>query len=42
MRYLIILLLLSGCAGKDINFNPWTTILNQIIKAEGNKNVDAR
>ena len=37
MRYLIILILLSGCATKDLNLNPWTTILNQIIKAEGDK-----
>ena len=31
MRYLIILILLSGCA-KDYNLNPWTTALNQLIK----------
>ena len=37
MRYLIILILLSGCAAKDLNLNPWTTILNQIIKAEEKK-----
>jgi hypothetical protein len=37
MKYLIILILLSGCAAKDINFNPWTTVLNQIIKAKGDK-----
>ena len=30
MRTLIILILLSGCAGKD--YNPWTTIVNQLIK----------
>ena len=30
MRLVILLLLLSGCANK--NLNPWTTVLNQMIK----------
>ena len=33
MRVLFILILLSGCAGKDYNLNPWTTLMNQLIKA---------
>tara|TARA_R100000329_G_scaffold44234_1_gene41350 strand:+ start:139 stop:255 length:117 start_codon:yes stop_codon:yes gene_type:complete len=33
MRTLIILILLSGCAAKDYNLNPWTTVMNQLIKA---------
>tara|TARA_B100000085_G_C18429437_1_gene466158 strand:+ start:436 stop:552 length:117 start_codon:yes stop_codon:yes gene_type:complete len=33
MRMLIILILLSGCAAKDYNLNPWTTVMNQLIKA---------
>ena len=33
MRLLILLLLLSGCANKNYNLNPWTTVLNQMIKA---------
>ena len=37
MRYLSILLLLSGGAAQDLNLNPWPTILNQIRKAEGKK-----
>jgi len=34
MKYLVILILLSGCAVKDYDINPYTTILNQIIKAQ--------
>ena len=33
VRYLIIILLLSGC-GRDIDFNPWTTVMKQILKVE--------
>jgi hypothetical protein len=33
MKYLIILILLTGCAAKDYNLNPWTTVMNQVIKA---------
>ena len=33
MRLLIILILLSGCGNKTYDFNPWTTVMNQIIKA---------
>lgn len=36
MRLLIILIILSGCAAKDYNFNPWTTIFNQLVKTHGN------
>ena len=36
MRFLIILIILSGCAAKDYNLNPWTTVMNQIIKTYGN------
>ena len=28
---LIILILLSGCV-KDYDFNPWTTVVNHLIK----------
>ena len=33
MRLLIILILLSGCAAKDYDLNPWTTVMKQVIKA---------
>ena len=33
VRYLIIILLLSGC-GRDIDLNPWTTVMKQILKVE--------
>ena len=36
MRFLIILIILSGCAAKDYNFNPWTTVFNQLVKTHGN------
>ena len=36
MRLLIILIILSGCAAKDYNFNPWTTVFNQLVKTHGN------
>ena len=32
MKYLIILILITGCAGSDYDFNPATTILKQLIK----------
>ena len=28
------LMLLTGCATKDFNFNPWTTVMNQVIKTQ--------
>ena len=34
MRLLIILIILSGCAAKDYDFNPWTTVMNQLIKSQ--------
>ena len=34
MRFLIILIILSGCAMKDYDFNPWTTVMNQLIKTQ--------
>ena len=33
IKLLFILILLSGCA-KDYDFNPWTTVLNQLIKVD--------
>ncbi len=30
---IVVLIGLSGCA-KDYNFNPYTTILNQILKGQ--------
>ena len=36
MRLLIILIILSGCAAKDYNLNPWTTVFNQLVKTHGN------
>ena len=33
VKYLIIILLLAGCS-KDIDFNPWTTVMKQIYKVE--------
>jgi hypothetical protein len=32
MKYLIILILITGCAGSDYDFNPTTTILKQLMK----------
>ena len=29
---IFILIILTGCSKLDYNFNPWTTIANQIIK----------
>ena len=34
MKYLIILILMTGCVGKDYDFNPTTTILKQLIKGK--------
>jgi hypothetical protein len=36
MKYLIILILITGCAGSDYDFNPTTTILKQLIKGNNN------
>jgi len=33
VRYIIILILLSGCA-KDYDLNPFTTVMRQIYKAQ--------
>ena len=30
-------LLLTGCATKDYNLNPWTTVMNQLIKTQYTK-----
>jgi Tfp pilus assembly protein PilP len=37
IKILIILLLLSGCA-KDLDLNPWTTILKHTLKGTNDKN----
>jgi hypothetical protein len=37
MKYLIIFILVSGCSLKDYNFNPSTTIVNQLIKGLNDK-----
>jgi hypothetical protein len=37
IKILIILLLLSGCA-KDLDLNPWTTVLKQALKGNNDKN----
>ena len=34
MKYLVILILLSGCAHSDYDLNPWTTVMKQIIKVK--------
>ena len=34
MKYLVILILLSGCAHNDYDLNPWTTVMKQIIKVK--------
>jgi|TARA_Y100000015_G_scaffold41133_1_gene46858 hypothetical protein len=34
LKIILILLFLSGCAIKDYNLNPWTTIMNQLIKVQ--------
>jgi len=33
VRYIIILILLSGCV-KDLDINPFTTVMRQIYKAQ--------
>ena len=37
IKFIIVLIVmltnLSGCAAKDYNLNPWTTVMNQLIKA---------
>jgi hypothetical protein len=33
VRFILIIILLSGCA-KDLDFNPFTTVLRQFIKLE--------
>ena len=30
-------LLLTGCVAKDYNLNPWTTVMNQVIKTQYTK-----
>jgi len=34
MKYIVIFILLTGCAGSDYDFNPTTTILKQLIKGK--------
>ena len=34
IKLLFILILLSGCAKIDYDFDPWTTVLNQLIKVD--------
>ena len=34
MKYLIILILMTGCVGKDYDFNPTTMILKQLMKGK--------
>jgi len=29
---IFILIILTGCSKLDYNFNPWTTVLNQVVK----------
>jgi len=38
MKYLLIFFLLVSCA-KDLDFNPYTTILKQLIKHENSYTV---
>tara|TARA_R100000750_G_scaffold19524_1_gene12832 strand:- start:3 stop:161 length:159 start_codon:yes stop_codon:yes gene_type:complete len=39
VRYIIILILLSGCV-KDYDFNPFTTVMRQIYKAQYDESGD--
>jgi len=34
MKYIVIFILLTGCAGSDYDFNPTTTILKKLIKGK--------
>tara|TARA_R100000541_G_scaffold3683_1_gene10965 strand:- start:3 stop:119 length:117 start_codon:yes stop_codon:yes gene_type:complete len=34
MKYIVIFILLTGCAGSDYDFNPTTTILKQLIEGK--------
>jgi len=34
MKYIVIFILLTGCAGSDYDFNPTITILKQLIKGK--------
>jgi hypothetical protein len=34
MKYILILIMLSGCALSDYDFNPTTTILKQLMKGK--------
>jgi len=34
MKYIVIFILLTSCAGSDYDFNPTTTILKQLIKGK--------
>tara|TARA_R100000388_G_C7226814_1_gene152224 strand:+ start:610 stop:723 length:114 start_codon:yes stop_codon:yes gene_type:complete len=36
MKYLIIFIIVSACSVKDYDFNPSTTIVNQLIKLSKN------
>jgi len=34
IKYIIILILLTGCSAKELDLNPTTTILKQIMKGK--------
>jgi hypothetical protein len=36
MRFVIIFILITSCSSKDLNIDPITSVLNQIVK-EANK-----
>ena len=38
MKYLIIFILVCGCSLKDYDFNPTTTVFNQLMKGINDKN----
>ena len=29
---IFILIIFTGCSKTEYNFNPWTTVLNQVVK----------
>jgi len=31
---IFILIIFTGCSKAEYNFNPWTTVLNQIVKQQ--------
>jgi len=30
--FILMLIIFTGCSKVDYNLNPWTTILNQVVK----------